>query len=128
MAIPDLDNDSVVHRKVSRSGIFPVWHRRCHLGQPSWSEFVIEGPSPRHPANPGQHWLDSHRFSLKIRARGAFWFIAITQGAWWIWITALVTRFRQERPVYDWSSPGFGAAFAVYIFLTIGFQLNYLFL
>jgi hypothetical protein len=74
------------------------------------------------------HWLDQHKLALKTRARGAFWFIAVTQGAWWLWITVLVTRFRRERPVYDWSSPGFGSAFGVYIFLTIGFQLNYLFL
>ncbi|KAH8170328.1 major facilitator superfamily protein [Sarocladium implicatum] len=73
-------------------------------------------------------WLDSKRLSHRLKSRGAFWFIAITQGAWWVWITVNVTRFRQTRPVYDWSSPGFGAAFGVYVFLTVGFQLNYMFL
>jgi hypothetical protein len=52
----------------------------------------------------------------------------VTQGAWWTWITILATKFRVTQPVYDWSSPGFGAAFGVYIMHTIGFQINYLFL
>ncbi|KAL9947130.1 hypothetical protein ACHAPS_000107 [Verticillium nonalfalfae] len=74
------------------------------------------------------HWLDRTKIPLKTRSRGAFWFIVITQGAWWTWATVMATRFRESRPTYDWSSPGFGAAFGVYIFLTIGFQINYLFL
>lgn len=72
--------------------------------------------------------MDYKKISLKIRSRGAFGFIAITQGAWWLWITILATRFRQTRPTFDWSSDGFGSAFGVYIFLNIGFQLNYMFL
>lgn len=75
-----------------------------------------------------QHWLDRTKIPLKTRSRGAFWFIVITQGAWWTWATVMATRFRESRPTYDWSSSGFGAAFGVYIFLTIGFQINYLFL
>ncbi|KAF5353632.1 hypothetical protein D9757_012458 [Collybiopsis confluens] len=47
---------------------------------------------------------------------------------WWIWAVVLATRFHSIQPTYDWSSPGFGTAFGVYIFLTIGFQSNYLFL
>jgi hypothetical protein len=39
-----------------------------------------------------------------------------------------VTKFNHTSPTYDWASSGFGAAFAVFIFLSIGFQLNYLFL
>lgn len=39
-----------------------------------------------------------------------------------------MTEFRDTRPTYDWVSPGFGRAFAVFIFLTAGFQMNYLFL
>ena len=45
-----------------------------------------------------------------------------------MWATILVTEFRDSRPSYDWTSPGFGRSFAVFIFLTAGFQLNYLFL
>lgn len=52
----------------------------------------------------------------------------MAQGAWWLWATILATKFRHTTPVYDWTSSGFGAAFGVYIFLTIGFQVNYLFL
>lgn len=50
------------------------------------------------------------------------------QGSWWTWATVLVTRFHRTEPTYDWTSEGFGAAFGVFIFLTLGFQLNYLFL
>ncbi|KAK1997675.1 major facilitator superfamily transporter [Colletotrichum falcatum] len=74
------------------------------------------------------HWLDRAKVSLRTRTRSTFWALVVTQGAWWLWATILATRFRETRPTHDWASPGFGAAFAVYIFLTIGFQLNYLFL
>lgn len=50
------------------------------------------------------------------------------QGAWWLWATILVTRFHRTRDSFDWTSPGFGSAFAVFLILTLGFQVNYLFL
>ncbi|KAL2178371.1 major facilitator superfamily domain-containing protein [Thermothelomyces heterothallicus CBS 202.75] len=74
------------------------------------------------------HWLDRTKISLKTRTRSSFAAIVILQGAWWIWATVLVTRFHRTRPTYDWSDSGFGAAFGVFVFLTLGFQLNYLFL
>ncbi|RSL72057.1 hypothetical protein CEP53_001261 [Fusarium sp. AF-6] len=73
-------------------------------------------------------WLDRVTVPLKTRTRSSFAVIATIQGGWWIWATILATRFRQTRPTYDWTSDGFGAAFAVFVFLTLGFQLNYLFL
>jgi hypothetical protein len=39
-----------------------------------------------------------------------------------------VTEFRQTKPTYDWTSAGFGRAFAAFILLTTSFQMNYLFL
>lgn len=50
------------------------------------------------------------------------------QGAWWLWATILVSEFRKTQPTYDWVDAGFGRAFAVFILLTVGFQMNYLFL
>ncbi|OSS46769.1 hypothetical protein B5807_08881 [Epicoccum nigrum] len=73
-------------------------------------------------------YLDRTSISLRFRARSTFWFIAVLQGAWWLWATILATEFRKTQPTYDWASPGFGRAFAVFVFLTVGFQLNYLFL
>ncbi|KAF4984099.1 hypothetical protein FZEAL_638 [Fusarium zealandicum] len=73
-------------------------------------------------------WLDRTQVSLKVRTRSSFAIITTLQGGWWIWATILVSRFRQTKPTYDWSTDGFGAAFAVFVFLTLGFQLNYLFL
>ncbi|EUC42020.1 hypothetical protein COCMIDRAFT_29291 [Bipolaris oryzae ATCC 44560] len=73
-------------------------------------------------------YLDRTSIALRIRARTSFAVIATLQGAWWIWATVLVTEFRDSRPTYDWVSDGFGRSFTVFIFLTIGFQINYLFL
>ncbi|KAF4450287.1 hypothetical protein F53441_6570 [Fusarium austroafricanum] len=73
-------------------------------------------------------WLDRTKVSLRIRTRSSFAVIATLQGGWWIWATILVSRFRETRPTYDWASEGFGHSFAVFLFLTLGFQLNYLFL
>ncbi|KAH7022123.1 major facilitator superfamily domain-containing protein [Ilyonectria destructans] len=73
-------------------------------------------------------WLDRTGVPLKTRTRTSFWFIVTLQGGWWTWATVLVTRFHHTRPTYDWSSPGFGVAFTIFILLTIGFQMNYLFL
>lgn len=75
-------------------------------------------------------YLDSHRIALRTRARTAFFSIVVFQGALWTWATVNVTRFSRSSPspTYDWSSPGFGNAFAVFVLLTVGFQVNYLFL
>ncbi|KAL7908723.1 MFS general substrate transporter [Trichoderma velutinum] len=73
-------------------------------------------------------WLDQNKISLKIRARYTFWFIVITQGAWWLWATVVSTRYRRTLPTYDWTDSEFGSGFGVYVFLTFGFQINYLFL
>ncbi|KAF7562605.1 hypothetical protein G7046_g1513 [Stylonectria norvegica] len=73
-------------------------------------------------------WLDRTKVSLRLRSRSSFITIVTLQGGWWIWAVILVTRFHKAQPTYDWSTPGFSAAFPVFIFLTLGFQLNYLFL
>ncbi|KAK3951349.1 major facilitator superfamily domain-containing protein [Pseudoneurospora amorphoporcata] len=73
-------------------------------------------------------WLDRNSISLKIRSRVAFWTLVVIQGAWWTWATVLVTRFKETKPTFDWTTPGFGAAFGVFVLLAMGFQLNYLFL
>ncbi|KAH7071160.1 major facilitator superfamily domain-containing protein [Paraphoma chrysanthemicola] len=73
-------------------------------------------------------YLDRTKLSLRFRARSAFWVIVVLQGAWWLWATILVTEFKSSQPTYDWASPSFGRGFAVFIFLTAGFQMNYLFL
>lgn len=49
----------------------------------------------------------------------------VTQGAWWIWLTINVTQYSRQGPLYDWADEGFGRAFAPFIFLVAGFQLNY---
>jgi MFS family permease len=73
-------------------------------------------------------FLDRKQLSLKTRARGAFIGILTLQGAWWIWATILVTDFHKSKPTYDWSDPGFGKTFALFLFWVAGFQLNYMYL
>ncbi|KAH7390568.1 cytochrome c oxidase subunit 1 [Pyrenochaeta sp. MPI-SDFR-AT-0127] len=70
-------------------------------------------------------WLDQHQITLKNRTRWAFIAIMVTQGTWWIWLTVNVTKFSQTHSLYDWADQGFGAAFAPFVFLVAGFQLNY---
>ena len=65
---------------------------------------------------------------LRTRARSAFFVLIVLQLGWWIWATILATRFRETQPTYDWVDSGFGAPFALFLFLVIGFQTNYLFL
>lgn len=73
-------------------------------------------------------FLDRTKIALKVRARTAFAVILTLQGAWWIWATILVTDFHKSKPTYDWSDPGFGKGFALFLFWVAGFQLNYMFL
>lgn len=71
------------------------------------------------------YWLDQNHISLVKRSRWAFGVIITAQGAWFLWLTVNVTEFNKTSPVYDWSDPGFGKAFGVFVFLVAGFQLNY---
>ncbi|CAO2647102.1 Nn.00g080240.m01.CDS01 [Neocucurbitaria sp. VM-36] len=73
-------------------------------------------------------YLDRTNIALRVRARTTFWTIVVIQGAWWLWATILVSEFSKTQPTYDWVDAGFGRAFAVFILLTAGFQMNYLFL
>ncbi|ROV91505.1 hypothetical protein VMCG_09473 [Cytospora schulzeri] len=74
------------------------------------------------------YWIDRTRIPLKRRVRLGFAVIVILQGAWWTWATIIVTRFSRTHPTYDWSDSEFGQGFGVFVFLTVGFQLNYLYL
>lgn len=88
----------------------------------------LRGNAPFPHSRISQAYLDHLKFSLKRRARTAFAITVTLQGGWWIWATIVVAKFRVTKPTYDWSSDGFGHAFALYIFLTVGFQMNYLLL
>ncbi|OTA91501.1 hypothetical protein M434DRAFT_32665 [Hypoxylon sp. CO27-5] len=70
-------------------------------------------------------WLDQNHIPLKKRSRRAFIVIMTLQGAWWLWLTINVTQYNRTQPTFDWSDPGFGRAFGVFVFLVSGFQLNY---
>ncbi|EXJ79873.1 hypothetical protein A1O3_08158 [Capronia epimyces CBS 606.96] len=75
-------------------------------------------------------WLDRARVSLRLRARSSFFVLSVLQLGLWIWATVLVTRYRRTHPTFDWAdgTHGFAAPFALFLFLVIGFQINYLYL
>ena len=73
-------------------------------------------------------FLDNKSISLKTRSRSAFIFVVAWQGMCWIWASVVTTEFNKTGPVYDWVDPGFGRAFALFIFWVAGFQLNYMYL
>lgn len=73
-------------------------------------------------------FLDRTSLKLHVRARWAFFTILGLQGGWWIWATVLVTEFHKTQPTYDWVDPGFGRGFALFLFMIIGFQIQYMFL
>ncbi|KAJ5172716.1 hypothetical protein N7492_005309 [Penicillium capsulatum] len=73
-------------------------------------------------------FLDNKSISLKTRTRSAFFFVASWQGMCWIWATVVTTELNETSTVYDWLDPGFGKAFALFLFWVAGFQLNYMFL
>lgn len=70
--------------------------------------------------------LDLKFLNNKTKKRYVFVTLAVLQAGIWVWSTINSQDYR-DKPTFDWSSPGFGRAFGVYIFLAIGFQLNYLF-
>ncbi|KAG7530335.1 hypothetical protein FFLO_05107 [Filobasidium floriforme] len=73
-------------------------------------------------------FLDRKNISLKTRARLAFGGIMTLQGAWWIWSTIIQSQFKRQETLLDWSDSGFGRGFALYLFIVVGFQLNYMYL
>ncbi|KAF2211346.1 hypothetical protein CERZMDRAFT_43550 [Cercospora zeae-maydis SCOH1-5] len=73
-------------------------------------------------------FLDNEKLLIRLRARGSFAVIMTLQGAWWIWGTVLVTEYHRSRPSFDWVDAGFGRGFAWFLFMVMGFQVNYMYL
>ncbi|KAJ5081760.1 hypothetical protein NUU61_010024, partial [Penicillium alfredii] len=73
-------------------------------------------------------FLDNKSISLKTRTRSAFFFVIAWQGMCWTWASIVTTEFQKTNPVFDWVDPGFGKAFALFLFWVVGFQINYMYL
>lgn len=71
-------------------------------------------------------YLDLKFLDNKTKKRTVFMILVVSQAGIWVWST-INSQDYQDKPIFDWKSPGFGRAFGVYIFLAIGFQLNYLY-
>jgi MFS family permease len=72
--------------------------------------------------------LDNKKLGVRLRARGSFALTITLTGAWWIWGTVLVTQYNRTDPTFDWVDAGFGRGFAWFLFMVMGFQMNYLYL
>lgn len=73
------------------------------------------------------YFLDNSKFQVRLRARGSFAIIMTLQGAYWIWGTVLVTEYNRTSPTFDWVDSGFGRGFAWFLFMVMGFQVNYMY-
>lgn len=62
-------------------------------------------------------FLDRKKWSERVRGRWGFLTLVTLQGAWWIYGVVIVTQFRQTRPTFDWTSPGFGKGFAWFLLM-----------
>ncbi|TBU33636.1 major facilitator superfamily domain-containing protein [Dichomitus squalens] len=72
--------------------------------------------------------LDRTSWSKKSRARWSFVIILGLQGGWWIYSQIIQQIYVRDHPTLDWTSPGFGRGFVLYLLITVGFQMNYLYM
>ncbi|GAC98435.1 hypothetical protein PHSY_006029 [Pseudozyma hubeiensis SY62] len=72
-------------------------------------------------------FLDWKKPTVNTRAKYAFLFIYSIQAAWWAWAIYIMNKYHNTtpKPTFDWTTPGYGAGFGVYIFLQIGFNVMY---
>lgn len=69
--------------------------------------------------------LDIKRWTLNSRARYGFFFVYLTQFAWWGWAIYTMNKYHKLKPTLDFGESEWSRGFAVYIFLQIGFNLMY---
>lgn len=75
-------------------------------------------------------WLDRASVSLKRRTRIAFAAVVLHQAGVWIWSTVVQQAYKNDPSdlVYDWADGNsFSKGWTLYLFLSNGFQINYLF-
>ncbi|KAH6967399.1 hypothetical protein EDB82DRAFT_563204 [Fusarium venenatum] len=75
-------------------------------------------------------FLDTSKITVRSRIRYGFIFSTGLFTLLWIWVLIVQHGFEQRRPDYlDWTSPGFGRAFGIYIMLQTSGNMvqNYLY-
>lgn len=72
-------------------------------------------------------FLDWKKPSVNSRAKWSFGVIYALQAAWWAWAIYIMHEYHTTvpKPSFDWTTPGYGRGFGVYIFLQIGFNVMY---
>ncbi|PWN50005.1 hypothetical protein IE53DRAFT_115471 [Violaceomyces palustris] len=72
-------------------------------------------------------FLDWKKPSMNLRGKWAFIVVYALQGGYWIWAIYIMNEFHNAatKPVLDWTSDGYGRAFALYIMLQVGFNMMY---
>lgn len=72
-------------------------------------------------------FLDWKKPAVNTRAKSSFIVIYTLQAGWWAWAIYIMNKYHNTspKPTFDWTSPGYGEGFGVYIFLQIGFNVMY---
>ncbi|SNX87572.1 related to DUF895 domain membrane protein [Melanopsichium pennsylvanicum] len=72
-------------------------------------------------------FLDWKKPTINTRAKSSFIVIYTLQAAWWAWAIYIMHEYHTTvpKPTFDWTTPGYGKGFGVYIFLQIGFNVMY---
>ena len=72
-------------------------------------------------------FLDWKKPTINTRAKYSFIVIYTLQAAWWSWAIYIMHQYHTTtpKPTFDWTTPGYGKGFGVYIFLQIGFNVMY---
>ncbi|PWY97820.1 hypothetical protein BCV70DRAFT_228386 [Testicularia cyperi] len=72
-------------------------------------------------------FLDWKKPSMNTRAKSAFIFIYTLSTGVWIWAIYIMHEYHNTvpKPLFDWTSDGYGRGFALYIFLQIVFNTMY---
>ncbi|BGP45069.1 hypothetical protein JCM10450v2_000886 [Rhodotorula kratochvilovae] len=75
-------------------------------------------------------FLDLRSLSLNKRAKWGFAGMMALHGGTWIWASIVQHDYasRAVKPAFDWSDPGFGRGWALYIFVQLCFSTIYNFL
>ncbi|EST08703.1 Ion channel regulatory protein, UNC-93 [Kalmanozyma brasiliensis GHG001] len=72
-------------------------------------------------------FLDWKKPTVNSRAKSSFIAVYALQAAWWAWAIYIMHEYHvtEPKPTFDWTTPGYGRGFGVYIFLQIGFNVMY---
>lgn len=72
-------------------------------------------------------FLDWKKPTINSRAKSCFIFVYGIQAAWWAWAIYIMHKYHvtTPKPLFDWTSSGWGSGFFLYLALQVGFNMMY---